>query len=286
MGPAEVYAWTAWAYSNKLEFNGWGYRFPADPDLPEFSLPLRVEKFHRYAVTHKKKNPSSVDSRNPLASTKISSKELRREWYHTKRKTMKFKDFMKQCQKTRTKLGELSGPVKQALVNLYKVRPPVKPAKLVQKPTESRAQYRARMTKQHQDAVDMAEAASVETFQKVRHISNLGLEVPFRYRSEEFRRAAEILRIIGSDVGSPVAHYGLILQAKLRTLRRVHDKLENCVLNDTRQFDALNSEYDEIVRGIGDMLGVAVRPRVDGKLGIIECCPTFSKGDRVYRLSF
>jgi hypothetical protein len=283
MGPAEIYAWTAWAYSNHIEYHGWGYKFPADPDLPDISRPLKVEKVHRYAVTHRKKSKSFIDGRNIAIPTKISAKALRREWYHQSRKQMSFKEFMAKRGKTRGGLSELSAPVIQALTNLYTVRPPKKEVKLVQRPTESRAQYRARMSEQYNTALEMTERASAELYQKVRHLTTLGIVIPFRNRSEEYRRARQILGFLGSNVGAPTASYGLVFQALLRSFARVNRKLEeHTILSDSVLHGKLIVEYEDILHRIYDMVGATVKPKVDRKNRTITCCRALDGlGDKV-----
>jgi hypothetical protein len=284
MQEAHVYAWTAWAHAMGVEYGpGWGYVFPKNP--PNWVPNTISVKAFQYARRHQKRKKGKIPPNDPVRIIKRSSKELRKEWYHNHRKHQSFKSFMDSTAKSKTVLygpnWELTPSQVELVKKLYSRKPVVPQApKPEQKSGETRAQYRARLSKQHEEAVNMTLRAKAELTARIKHHDNLGVLDLSKNRTATYTRAGEILRLLGSNVGAPTASYRLLVEARVRILGRTQDLIEKGPSKTPEEQQRRIAVMDDAARQIADIVGSRLIA-IDGQKRKVLMIREFASGKPV-----
>jgi hypothetical protein len=249
MMPEHIYAWTAWAHTIGVRYDGkWGYHFPKDPEGQIKDKILRLGRGRD--SRHKKREKGRIPPfANPIEVRKVPSKVLRRTWYRTARNTP-FREWMSSAKRTEKFVNNtnirIGGRAELALRAIYQRVEKVDLPRPLPLPREKRPDFRARLTQHHEATLEMTRRASYEMQQRLRYIQAQGLNMRSMTLSKVayYDRATDILgclkpRMIprggGSDILTKCAivYWIKIIYKKLRdseefleTFNSLNDRLQ------------------------------------------------------------
>lgn len=246
MMPEHVYAWTSWAYTMGVRYDGnWGYQFPKDPFGSQDRRQLGM---YAYKPRHVKRKGRVDPFKSPVQVKKISSKEIRKNWFHTSR-NIPFKEYMKKVPRYRNTLRNtkinLSDKAVEALVSIYSRREaPVVPPKPDVSKIKDRKAARAALTDHYEEMITMTKRASYELRSKLQYISAIGTHYN-RYLAEKhlvmMDKATRINEIMVPRFRNPSKGGSIVLQeaALISTISKLLHNM-HIYKDELRRYNAFN----------------------------------------------